>query len=65
MSDNTKRPFWRDVLEAMVIRTDAFEDKPKVYKDSFGGDLANAVLLRPVYRTPKDVGDPSKVNKVD
>jgi hypothetical protein len=65
MSDNTKRPFWRDVLEAMVIRTDAFENKPKVEKDSFGGDLANAVLLRPVYRKPKGIADPAKVNKVD
>lgn len=26
--------------------------KPKVYSDTFGGDLANALLLAPVYRKP-------------
>lgn len=27
-------------------------NKPAVYADTFGGDLANALLLRPVYRKP-------------
>lgn len=52
MSNNEKQPFWRDVLEAMVTRTDTFENKPKVVDDSSGGDFANALLLRPPYRKP-------------
>lgn len=46
-----KKSFLREVAEAMVIRV---PEQPKVKVDSFKGDLINGLLLRPVYRRPKD-----------
>jgi hypothetical protein len=49
-----KKSFLREVAEALVIRVPQGTEQPKIKDDSFKADLINTLLLRPVYRRPKD-----------
>lgn len=49
-----KKSFLREVAKAMVVRVPSRTEQPKINVDSFKGDLINGLLLRPVYRRPKD-----------
>lgn len=44
--------FFKELVEAMVIRPRRIETKPKIARSSFGADLANAFLLHPIHQEP-------------